>query len=205
MGLRKCFVWLSLCTALLTFGVFSYLSKTRSVSIPLEGQPRMGNPSAPLTFVIFEDFLCRSCRNFNETIFPKLKTLYIDQGVASYVMVPVALTEETEPVANAALAVFAIAPNRGFEYAEALFTRSPKGGWVEEVLLALAEEIGGIDTSLLEQAIEGKQFYGQLDHNYELAKTALKGKVSTPALFINGHRSSTQSFEAIRKQVEKIQ
>ena len=51
----------------------------------LQGEPALGDPSAPLTIVEFSDFECSYCRRFHEKVMPQLKRNYIDTGLVRFV------------------------------------------------------------------------------------------------------------------------
>lgn len=208
MELRKLFVWCSLALFLSLFGAAAYWHEVRlpdPVSLPISESPRLGPETAKIRFVLFEDPLCRSCQAFQRNTFPDLQHQYIDPGKANYTMVLLALKEDSWMPANAALAVFAIAPSRGFSFASALFSRSPKAGWTKDSLLSLAETVGGISLPELQTAIEQTLYYPQLQKNYEIAKTVMRGNVLTPTLFINGFPAPTQSIEAIERFIEFLE
>ena len=50
-----------------------------------EADKVLGNADAPVTIVEYFSLGCPHCRNFHETILPKLKTEYIDTGKARLV------------------------------------------------------------------------------------------------------------------------
>lgn len=60
-------------------------SDPRPVDLQLEGQPRMGEASAPVTFVMFEDPDCPFCRRFHENTLDELVRNFVQTGqVAMY-------------------------------------------------------------------------------------------------------------------------
>ncbi len=176
------------------------------IAISTQGQPTVGFQSAPVEAVIFEDFLCDECREFNETIFPKLETQYIASHRLRYTFVPVSFLPGSKPLANAALAVFNIAPERFFSYAHALFHKFTKGsmeGSQRTMLLDIAREIGGIDERALRQAIDSRIYYAELDDNLHWAQRLMGVDFGTPSLYINGVATPTSSFQAVQARIER--
>ena len=49
----------------------------------LQGEPALGDSSAPLTIVEFSDFECSYCRRFHKQVMPQLKRDYIDTGLVA--------------------------------------------------------------------------------------------------------------------------
>ena len=70
----------------------------------LEGEPALGNASAPITIVKFSDFECSYCRRFHEIVFPQLKSQYIDTGLVRFVHKDLPLTHHTHALQAAAAA-----------------------------------------------------------------------------------------------------
>ena len=93
-------------------GAAIYCAAQREVPALIDprGHPSIGTGAIHL--VIFEDFLCPNCRAFTEEILPHITTRYIETGLARYTMVPLAFLEGSKPLANAALGVYAQAPNQ---------------------------------------------------------------------------------------------
>jgi hypothetical protein len=44
------------------------------------GQPTLGDADAPVKLILFENFMCEHCREFETDVFPQLKRDYIDTG-----------------------------------------------------------------------------------------------------------------------------
>lgn len=53
----------------------------------------LGNPDAPVTLVEFSDYQCPYCRQYFETIFPAIKTNFIDTGKVRFVSRNLPLTQ----------------------------------------------------------------------------------------------------------------
>lgn len=65
-------------------GVGAYLLATAPAPPPaglnLAGEPKLGNDSAPVLFVLLEDPDCPFCKRFHDTTFDALRRAYVDTG-----------------------------------------------------------------------------------------------------------------------------
>jgi protein-disulfide isomerase len=164
-----------------------------------EGNPLIGVANAPVKLILIEDLNCAHCRRFTKDIFPEIERLYIETELASCVFVPLAFLKGSKPLANAAFAVYHIAPDRFVPYLHALLN-----GFTEEKdLIPIAKKTGGIDLAELQRAIETKRFYSKIKKNYIWAKELMGPAFETPALFVNGVQTPTASISAISEQIEK--
>lgn len=59
----------------------SFSLPTRPIS--LENAPTLGNPRAPRALLIFSDFQCPFCRQFEEQTWPSIRAAYVDTGQLS--------------------------------------------------------------------------------------------------------------------------
>lgn len=171
------------------FGTYMYgKSSPTFAQFNSPGQLHLGEKSAQVEVVIFEEIRCTGCYSFNQEIFPQLKTKYIDTGKVKYVMVPVSFFEGTKDAANAAISVYQHHPERFLPYIERLQQVALRRRVKMEVqtLLQCASDVGGIDLAHLKRSILGQFFYKELDQNLQLARDVMNGRVKTPALFING-------------------
>lgn len=72
--------------ALIAGGFLAYrqfFAPAATVSAPASGyagQPTLGRANAPVKLILFENFLCEHCKAFEEGVFPRIKSDYIDTG-----------------------------------------------------------------------------------------------------------------------------
>ena len=173
----------------------------------MDGHPSIGSRDARVGLLLIEDFRCCACKSFIDDVFPKIRKQYIDTGVAYCIMVPVAFLDGSKPLANAALAVFKIAPTRFFPYVHAIFKhfgmREIHGSERNE-LVKIAAEVGGIDLEALEKCVETNCYFSELDRNLDWAERIMGKEFGVPALYINGVPTSTVSADAIGGRIEKM-
>jgi protein-disulfide isomerase len=172
-----------------------------------DGRPRIGRLEAKIELLLIEDFRCGACQYFTQKIFPEIYEKYIETGRAYCVMVPVSFLEGSEPLANAALSVYKLAPDSFLPYLHDLmdFFSKQEVGDVQAQLLELAKNIGGIDLNRLKECIETNCFSPDLEQNLEWAKRMMGRDFGTPTFFVNGIRTSTSSVEAIEALIEKVE
>jgi protein-disulfide isomerase len=166
----------------------------------------VGNPLAPVELVLFEDLRCGTCRDFDTEITPKLKSRYIDKGQVRYTVVLLSFLEGSKPLANAALAVYQLAPQQFLPFVHQIFQKflhTPMEGSEKETLLAIATQLGGIDLVELEKCIDMRCHYETLDQNFFWAKKLMGNDLRTPALYVDGVATPVLPFRAIQAQIER--
>lgn len=188
--------------------VLGILYETFRVPMPVDfdtkGFPTIGDSKAKVELIIFEDFRCTHCCYFSEEIYPELKKAYVDTGIASYTIVPLAFMNKSKPIGNAALAVYRQNPNRFFDYAHELFKACVDGMVPDEnELYRIAKRVGGINLVRLQECIESHCYYEELENNLHLAKRLMGREFGTPTLYINGVSSPTSSFRAVQLKIQK--
>ena len=188
--------------------VYRWVASSQPVPIMVtDGHPSIGSRDAKIGLLIVEDFRCSACRTFIEEVFPQVRERYIDTGIAYCILVPVAFLDGSKPLANAALAVFKLAPDRFFTFVHAVFkhfgTREIHGSERSE-LLKIAQDVGGIDLDALQKCVESNCYFAELDRNLHWAERIMGKEFGVPALYINGIPTSTVSLEGIAGRIEKI-
>lgn len=188
--------------------VYRWVISSQPVPIMVtDGHPSLGSRDAKIGLLIVEDFRCCACRAFIEEVFPQIQKRYIDTGIAYCILVPVAFLDGSKPLANAALAVFKIAPDRFFQYVHEVFkhfgSREIHGSERKE-LIKIAQDIGGIDLEALQECVESNCYFSDLDRNLHWAERIMGKEFGVPALYINGIPTSTVSLEGIANRIEKL-
>lgn len=170
------------------------------LAIRVDGHPYIGQGSVEM--VLFEDFLCSSCRVFSENVFPLIVDHFIVTGKARLVFVPIAFGNESRPLANATIAVYKMAPSRLLAFVLALFSTHAK---TRDEILDVAMEVGGIDMRKLVRAMDFRLYYEELDGNLNWGKQLMGSQFGTPSLFVNGMLTSTASFDAVEYRIHQIE
>ncbi|OGN63314.1 MAG: hypothetical protein A3E80_02255 [Chlamydiae bacterium RIFCSPHIGHO2_12_FULL_49_9] len=186
---------------MICMGVYHALCWPDPIELNTEGFPSLGDKSAKVEIVLFEDFHCAHCREFTKEIFPEIENEYIKTGKARYVIVLLAFMDGSKPLANGAMAVFESTPERFFPFVNAIFRKMGEEPVVESDLFGIAEEVGGIDLNYLKSCIRNHCYYAQLDSALQWAKNVMGKNFGTPALYVNGVRVSTTSFYDVQAAV----
>lgn len=164
------------------------------------GQPTIG--TGAIEVVVFEDLCCANCRTFTEEILPQIAAKYVDTGKASLTVIPIAFGNHSKLLANSALAVYKMAPDRYIPLILGLLQEKETG---KEEILKVAAMVGGIDLEKLAYSIDHKLYYSEIDQNLIWARSLMGPDFGTPTLFINGIETSTDTFDAVVRRIQKIE
>ena len=205
---QRLVLWTSAAAAALVCAAMVYLGTRTSDAIRIEtaGLPTIGDPKAKVSVIVFEDFLCKGCRIFNEEIFPQIESRYVAFGHVRYTLIPLGFMEDSKPLGNAAFAVHKIAPDRFFSFAKELFRTTETVHRLDidlEILLDLAKKVGGIDLKRFEECVRTKCYFSELDSHYEKAKELFGERFGTPAILIDGVLTPPSSFRLIQFRIDK--
>ena len=203
MDMRQKIVLATACLALATLtgtAVYQTVQKFHPVVLDVKGYPSIG--SGEIELVVFEDLCCISCRTFSEEIFPQISEKFLETGKARLTVIPVAFGEESKPIANAALAVYKMAPSRFIPFILELFKTKASD---RESMLQVAAKVGGIDEERLAKCIDAQLYYHELDGNLTWAMRLMGKEFGTPTLFVNGILTSTSSFDALVSRIQQME
>ena len=208
---HRILVIVTACLVVSVLGFF-YLQNQKQKQMPLAidptGQPFMGSDEAKVEVVLFEDFQCALCQKFNEEILPKLEADYVDRGTVRCYLVLLAFIEGSEPIANAALAVYRQTPDLFFPYTMAVFhylKEHPLDEIDPSILLLIANQVGGIDLTSLKRAIQSNRYVEEIRRNFYWAEEIMGPHFGTPAIFVNGVRIPPMSYQALQNQINKAE
>jgi protein-disulfide isomerase len=139
----------------------------------------MGRKDAPITIVEFADYQCPFCRQFNSTVFARLKKDYIDTGKVRFVSrdLPLDFHPNAFPAAEAARC--AGEQNKYWEMRDALIARADN--LVPEAIVGYAVQLG-LDQPRFHACIENKTFSTSIRADADEANAA--GITGTPSFVI---------------------
>lgn len=170
--------------------------------------PFLGDPHAPVKIVEFGDYKCPACKAWMQSIFPQLKSKWIDTHQVQFFFVnDPFLGQDSTTAALAAEAVFHQKAEAFWTYSEAIY-RHQKGErevWATpEYLVQIAEqEVPGIDAPRLMNDIQKQTYAADVRADQSIADQV--GVELIPALFING-KSVDDPFQmtSIQAVIEEV-
>lgn len=210
MGGKKMIVYT---TAVIFITLFSFVSTSIESKViatqqivPVPSFPILGNPDAKVEILLIEDFKCKHCRSFSEQFFPKLISKYLESGKVRFTLVPLAFLKGSKPLANAALAVYDLSPDRFLPFILELIHRvqmAKKEYSVENLLIETAQKVGGIQLQKLRECIKTRCHENELEINYEWAKQLMGEDFGTPSLYLNGHYVNPSMYPTIWNRIDE--
>ena len=145
----------------------------------VDGEPKMGSPSAPLTIVEFSDFECPYCKQFHEQVLPKLKQDYVEPGLVQFIHKDLPLPFHQQARAAAAATRCASAQNSYWQLYGAIFDQQSCLACKGVVKIAQEQKLD--DTAL--QACMQKETTQALI-NANISEAALHNIRATPTFVI---------------------
>jgi protein-disulfide isomerase len=163
-------------------------------------QPTLGVEDAPVTLILFENFLCEHCRTFEEEVFPALKRDFIDTGQVQAVYLNLAWGEEPALLAGLAGECVYRQSNTAFwAYKTRLFEE--QGSWTTAAdLVAHAEGVANLDTNALATCIGERQTQSDLERDLAAAESI--GVSGTPSVVIGTQGFEAPDYETLRRAIE---
>lgn len=185
-------------------------SETRGEHVSIQGQPTLGSSDARVSIVEFGDYKCPSCKQWGETIYPKLKADYLDGQDVSFSYINVLFHGQESILASlASESVYRQDPDSFWAFHKALYDAQPASAkhdevWVtEERLVELAEATTDVDlVAFADDLTEESTVLEQVSRDDGLVK---QHKVAfTPSIMINGVMLEDPfDYEAIERLIEE--
>ena len=176
---------------------------------PMVDGRAMGDPNAPVTIEVYEDFQCPACKTFSEQIEPQVIDAYVATGDVYYIFRHFPFIDDRAPrnesdqAANASMC--ARDENRFWDYHDMLFANwngENQGAFSDKRLLAFAEALG-LNMESFNQCFNANLNKDEIDA--DLLSGRDSGVTGTPSVFINGRMITpgfVPSFAEISEAVE---
>jgi protein-disulfide isomerase len=171
----------------------------------------LGDANAAAKIEVFEDFQCPACKQFTETIEPRVLSELVETGKASYEFHNYAFldrntpTKESRDAANASLC--ANEQGKFWEYHDVLFANwdgENEGNFNRERLISFAAAIG-LEEDDFSACVNEDRHADEVQASFD--RGTLMGVSGTPTVFVNGEQISPgfiPSFEDIAAAVEAV-
>ncbi|GIN92373.1 disulfide bond formation protein D [Siminovitchia terrae] len=178
-------------------------------NIDYEGQPFIGEETAPVEIVEFGDYKCPHCKEFNDSIFPMIDEQLVETGKAKFYFMNYSfISADSTTSAQFAETVFQELGNEKFwDFHHLLFEKqTTESGELNTFTDEFLEEV------LTEVASPEETEKVMLAYNKGKGEAALKkdlgiannlGISSTPVIYINGKQFDGKSMDDLFTMVEE--
>ncbi len=174
----------------------------KPVSLP---DMALGPANASVTVTEYASMTCPHCAAFNEKVFPKIKSEYIDTGKVRYVFREFPLDIKAAAGSMLARCIAKDDAGKYFAIIDMLFKQ--QNDWVTKNTTETLTRIGkqaGLSQQAVEDCLKDQALLDKIAADQKFANEVLKVN-STPTFFINGEmiRGET-SFEEFDKRIKSL-
>jgi protein-disulfide isomerase len=174
----------------------------KPVSLP---DMALGPANASVTITEFASMTCPHCAAFNETVFPKIKSEYIDTGKIRYVFREFPL--DIKAAAGSMLARCIAKDDAGKYFAVVDMLFKQQNDWVMKNTTETLTRIGkqaGLSQQQVEDCLKDQALLDKIAADQKYASEVLKVD-STPTFFLNGEKIKGEtSFEEFDKRIKAL-
>jgi protein-disulfide isomerase len=174
----------------------------KPVSLP---DMALGPANAPVTITEFASMTCPHCAAFNENVFPKIKSTYIDTGKIRYVFREFPL--DIKAAAGSMLARCIAQGDAGKYFAVIDMLFKQQNDWVTKNTTETLTRIGkqaGLSQKGVEDCLKDQALLDKIAADQKYASEVLKVD-STPTFFINGEKIKGEtSFAEFDKKIKSL-
>jgi protein-disulfide isomerase len=165
----------------------------------------LGPANATVTITEYASMTCPHCANFNETVFPKIKSEYIDSGKIRYVFREFPLDIKAAAGSMLARCIAKDDAPKYFAVIDLLFRQQNE--WVVKNTTETLTRIGkqaGLTQQAVEDCLKDQALLDKIAADQKFANEVLKVN-STPTFFINGEMVKGEtSFEEFDKKIKAL-
>ncbi|OKO87343.1 DsbA family protein [Bradyrhizobium sp. AS23.2] len=174
----------------------------KPVSLP---DMALGPKDAPVTITEFASMTCPHCATFNEQVFPKIKSEYIDTGKIRYIFREFPLDIKAAAGSMLSRCIANGDASKYFAVNDMLFRQ--QNDWVLKNTTETLTRIGkqaGLTQQQVEACLKDQALLDKIAADQKYASDVLKVD-STPTFFINGEKIKGEaSFEEFAKKINPL-
>jgi protein-disulfide isomerase len=174
----------------------------KPVSLP---DMALGPANATVTITEYASMTCPHCAAFNETVFPKIKSEYIDSGKVRYVFREFPL--DIKAAAGSMLARCIAKDDAGKYFAVVDMLFKQQNDWVMKNTTETLTRIGkqaGLSQQQVEDCLKDQALLDKVAADQKYAAEVLKVN-STPTFFVNGEMIKGEtSFAEFDKKIKSL-
>jgi protein-disulfide isomerase len=165
----------------------------------------LGPANASVTITEYASMTCPHCAAFNEAVFPKIKSEYIDSGKVRYVFREFPLDIKAAAGSMLARCIAKDDSGKYFTVIDLLFKQ--QNDWVlkntKKTLTQIGKQ-GGLSEQQVEDCLKDQALLDKIAADQKFANEVLKVN-STPTFFINGEMVKGEtSFDEFAKKINPL-
>lgn len=169
-----------------------------SSNLPVEGDPVLGNPDAPVTIIEFSEFQCPFCGRYASETFPQIKKDYVDTGKVKIVFKNFPLPSHDKAQKAAEAGECAFEQGKFWEYGEKLFENQQ--ALEIDNLKQYAQDLG-LNSGQFNSCLDSGKYQEEVGEDLQEGQNV--GVSGTPTFFINGEELvGAQPFSEFQKIIE---
>jgi protein-disulfide isomerase len=165
----------------------------------------LGPANASVTITEYASMTCPHCANFNEAVFPKIKSAYIDSGKVRYVFREFPLDIKAAAGSMLARCIAKDDAPKYFAVIDLLFRQQNE--WVTKNTTETLTRIGkqaGLSQQQVEDCLKDQTLLDKIAADQKFANEVLKVN-STPTFFVNGEMLKGEtSFDEFSKRIDSL-
>jgi protein-disulfide isomerase len=165
----------------------------------------LGPADAKVTIVEYASMTCPHCAAFNEQVFPKIKSEFIDTGKVRYVFREFPLDIKAAAGSMLSRCIANGDPNKYFAVTDLLF--KSQNDWVMKNTTESLTRIGkqaGLTQQQVEECLKDQALLDKIAADQKYASEVLKVD-STPTFFVNGEKIKGEtSIEVFEKKINPL-
>ena len=177
----------------------------KSVVIDYDGQPFLGEESAPVDIVEFGDYKCPSCKDFNDNLFPIIYEELVETGKAKFYFMNYSfIAPDSTTAAQFAETVYQELGNEKFwDFHNLLFAnQTTVSNFTDEFFEAIVAEVASPEeTEKVLLAYQNGEGEAALDKDMKIANSL--GVSSTPTILIDGKEFKGRTINDFTEMVEE--
>ena len=174
----------------------------KPVSLP---DMALGPKDAAVTITEYASMTCPHCAAFNEQVFPKIKSEYIDTGKVRYIFREFPLDIKAAAGSMLSRCIAKDDAPKYFAVTDMLFRQ--QNDWVLKNTTETLKRIGkqaGLSEQAVETCLKDQALLDKIAADQKYASEVLK-VTSTPTFFLNGEMmKGEQSFEEFDKRIKSL-
>ncbi|MBT2734411.1 DsbA family protein [Bacillus sp. ISL-7] len=207
----KFIFWMIGLIAVCLVGLIFLSNTAKKEAMDYEGQPVLGEKTAPVKIVEFGDYKCPYCKNFNDTLFPSIEKDFIDTGKASFYFLNYSFINiDSTRSAKFAETVFKELGNEKFwKFHELLYEKQPDDTEAEQMDIysesflkdTLSEIVSEAEVKRVVNSFKNDQSKEAWEKDMSAANKL--SITSTPSIFINGVKFEGNTYDDFKKRVNE--